>query len=123
MSLEGHNKFTYIPTTKAFVISERALHHGCHNERCSQFLEEYNLRLWYVPGLENRAIDACFRLTSRQLMDIQNATGTGPFVVPLVETWISPEGEPLDKVLHVLEDAFSHNEVWLQPYNHLYVWL
>ena len=34
------------------------------------------LRLWYVPGLRNPAADACFRLMSRQLMDIQNATHT-----------------------------------------------
>ena len=38
--------------------------------RWSQFLEEYNLTLLYVPGLENPAADACSRLTSRQLMDI-----------------------------------------------------
>ena len=33
--------------------------------RWSQFLEEYNLTLWYVPGLENPAADACSRLTSQ----------------------------------------------------------
>ena len=52
----------------------------------SQFLQEYNLTLWYVPRLENPAADACSRLTSRQLMDIENATRTQTFVVPLVET-------------------------------------
>ena len=87
----------------------------------SQFLEEYNLRLWYVPGLENPAADACSRLTSRQLMDIANATRTRAFVVPLVDNWVSPEGEPVDEFLHVLEDSFSHDEVCPQPYNHLYV--
>ena len=54
-------------------------------------------------------------------MDIQNATCTQAFVVPLVENWVSPEGEPVDEFLHVLEDSFSHDEVWPQPYDHLYV--
>ena len=85
--------------------------------RWSQFLEEYNLTLWYVPGLENPAADACSRLTSRQLMDIENATRTRAFVVPLVENWVSPEGEPVDEFLHVLEDSFSHDDVWPQPYS------
>ena len=89
--------------------------------RWSQFPEEYNLTLWYVPGLENPAADACSRLTSRQLMDIENAIRTRAFVIPLVENWASPEGEPVDEFLHVLEDSFSHNEVWPQPYDHLYV--
>ena len=89
--------------------------------RWSQFLEEYNLTLWYVPGLENPAADACSRLTSQQLMDIENATRTRAFVIPLVETWASAEGEPVDEFLHVLEDSFSHDEVWPQPYDHLYV--
>ena len=66
-------------------------------------------------------MDTCSRLTSLQLMDIENATGIRAFVVPLVENWVSPEGEPVDEFLHVLEDSFSHDEVWLQPYNHLYV--
>ena len=91
--------------------------------RWSQFLEEYNLTFWYVPGLENPAADACSRLTSRQLMDFQNATRTGAFVVPLVEHWVSPEREPVDEFLHVLEDSFSHDEVWPQAYHHLYVLL
>ena len=60
----------------------------------SQLLEEYNLSLWYVPGFENPAAEACYRLTSRQLVDIKNATRTQSFVVPLVENWIPPEGEP-----------------------------
>ena len=85
----------------------------------SQFLEEYNLTLWYVPGLENPAADACSRLTSRQLMDIENATRTRAFAIPLVEDWASPEGEPVDEFLHVLEDSFSHDEVWPQSYDHL----
>ena len=89
--------------------------------RWSQFLEEKNLTLWYVPGLENPAADACSRLTSQQLMDIENATCTRAFVIPLVENCASPEGGPVDEFLHVLEDSFSHDEVWLQPYNHLYV--
>ena len=89
--------------------------------RWSQFLEEYNLTLWYVPGLENPAADACSRLTSQQLMDIENATRTRAFVIPLVENWASPEGEPVDEFLHVLEDSFSHDEVWPQPYDHLLV--
>ena len=69
----------------------------------SQFLEEYNLTLWYVPGLEDPAAYACSRLTLRQLMDIENATRTRAFVVPLVENWLSPQGEPVDEFLHVLE--------------------
>ena len=89
--------------------------------RWSQFLGEYNLTLWYVPRFENPAADTCARLTSRQLMDIENATCTRAFVVPLVENWVSSEGEPVDEFLHVLEDLFLHDEVWLQPYNHLYV--
>ena len=70
--------------------------------RWSQFLEEYNLRLWYVPGLENPAADACCRLTSQQLMHIKNATRTRAFVIPLVENRASPEGEPVGEFLHVL---------------------
>ena len=54
-------------------------------------------------------------------MDIENATGTRAFVVPLVENWVLPEGEPVDEFLHVLEESFSHHEVWPQPYDHLYV--
>ena len=75
--------------------------------RWSQFLKEYNLMLWYVLGLQNPAADACSRLTSRQLMDIENATRTRAFVIPLVKNWASPEGEPVDEFLHVLEDWFS----------------
>ena len=77
--------------------------------------------MWYVPGLENPAADACSRLTSRKLMDIENATCTRAFVVPLVENWVSPEGEPVDEFLHVLKDSFSHDGVWPQPHDHLYV--
>ena len=87
--------------------------------RWSQFLEEYNLTLWYVLGLENPT--ACSRLTSRQLMDIENATRTRAFVVLLVETWVAPEGKPVDDFLHVLEDSFSHHEVWPHPCDHLYM--
>ena len=61
------------------------------------------------------------RLTSQQLMDIENATRTRVFVIPLVENWASPEGKPADEFLHVLEDSFCHDEVWPQPYDHLYV--
>ena len=89
--------------------------------RWSQFLEEYNVTLRYVPGLENIAADACSRLTSQQLMDIENATRTRAFAIPLVENWASPEGEHVDEFLHVLEDSFSHDEVWPPPYDHLYV--
>ena len=52
---------------------------------------------------------------------MENATRTRAFVIPLVENWASPEGEPVDEFLHVLEDSFSHDEVWPQPYDHLYV--
>ena len=83
--------------------------------RWSKFLEEYNLTLWYVPGLENPVADACSRLTSQQLMDIENAARTLAFVIPLVENWASAEGEPVDEFLHVLEDLFSRDEVWPQP--------
>ena len=55
--------------------------------RWSQFLEEYNLKLWYVPGLENPAADARSRLTSQQSIDIENATHTRAFVIPLLENW------------------------------------
>ena len=54
-------------------------------------------------------------------MEIENATRTRAFAIPLVEDWASPEGEPVDEFLHVLEDTFSHDEVWPQPYDHLYV--
>ena len=104
----------------------------CYLERCPQqltprqarwshSLEEYNLTLWHVPGLENPAADACFRLTSRQLMDFENATRTRAFLIPLVENSVSPEGELVTELLHVLEDSFSHDEVWPEPYDHLYV--
>ena len=86
-----------------------------------EFLEEYNVTLWYVPALENPAADAGSRLTSRQLMDMQNASRKRPLVVPLVENWVSPEGEPVDEFLHLLEDWFSHEEVCPQPCDHLYV--
>ena len=89
--------------------------------RRSQFLQEYNLTLWYVAGLENPAADTCSGLTSRQLMDIENTTSTRAFVVPLVENGVSPEGETVYEFLYVLEDSFSHDEVWPQPNDHLYV--
>ena len=54
-------------------------------------------------------------------MDIENAARTRAFVITLVEIWASPEGEAVDEFLHVLEDSFSHDEVWPQPYDHLYV--
>ena len=54
-------------------------------------------------------------------MDIENATRTRAFVVPLVESWVASEGEPVHEFLHVLEDSFSHDEVWPQPYDHQYV--
>ena len=75
--------------------------------RRSQFLEGYNLTLWYVPGLENPAAEACSRLTSGQLIDIKNATRTPAFVVLLVEKWVSSEGRPVNEFLHALEDSFS----------------
>ena len=77
--------------------------------------------MWYVQGLENPAADACSCLTLSQLMDIKNATPTRVFVVPLVENSVSYEGEPVHEFLHLLEHSFSHNEVWPQPYDHLYV--
>ena len=72
------------------------------------------------PGLENPAADACSRLTLQRLMDIKNATRTRAFVIPLAENWASPEGEPVNEFLHVLEDSFSHDKVWPQLYDHLY---
>ena len=54
-------------------------------------------------------------------MDIENATRTRAFIIPLVKYSASPEGDPVKEFLHVLEDSFSHNEVWPQPYDHLYV--
>ena len=54
-------------------------------------------------------------------MDIENATRTRAFVVPLVENWESLGDEPVDEFLHVLEDSFSHDEVWPLPYDHLNV--
>ena len=89
--------------------------------RWFEFFQEYNLTLWYVSGPQNPAADACSRLTSRQLMDIENATCTRAFVVTLVEKLVLPEGESVDQFLHVLEDSFSHAEVSLQPYDHLYM--
>ena len=77
--------------------------------------------MWYVPGLGNPAADACSRLTLRQLMDIENATRTRACVVPLAENWGSPEGEPVDEFLHVLEDSFLHDDLWPEPLDHLYV--
>ena len=82
-------------------------------------LEECNLTLWYVPALKNLVVDACSLLTSSQLMDIANAARTRPFVVPSVENWASPKREV--EFLLVLEDTFSHDEVWPQRYDHLYV--
>ena len=79
--------------------------------RRSQFLKDYNLTLWYVPCLEDPSADACSRLMFRQLMDIENATGTGLFVVPLVKNVVSPEGEPVEEFQHVLEDVFSDDKV------------
>ena len=108
-----HESLRYLKTCPRPLTSGQA--------RWSQFLIEYNLTLWYVPGLENPAADACSRPTSQQLMDIENATRTRAFVIPLVENWASPEGEPVDEFLHVLEDSFSHDEVWPKPYDHLYV--
>ena len=108
-----HESLRYLKTCPRPLTARQA--------RWSQFLEEYNLTLGYVPGLENPAADACSRLTSRQLIDIENATRTRAFAIPLVEDWASPEGEPVDEFLHVLEDSFSHDEVWPQPYDHLCV--
>ena len=125
-------KQAMINATHLSAINPRKLYHylkTCprpltqRQARWSQFLGEYNLTLWYVPGLQNPAADASSRLTSRQLMDIENATRTRAFVVPLVENWVSPEVEPVDEFLHVLEDLFLHDEVWPQPYNDLYVLL
>ena len=108
-----HESLRYLKTCPRPLIPRQA--------RWSQFLEEYNLTLLYVPGLENPAAEACSRLTSQQLMDIENATCKRAFIIPLVESWASPEGEPVDEFLHVFEDSFSHDEVRPQPYDHLYV--
>ena len=81
------------------------------------------LHVVVCTGPRETSSGGLFRLTSRHLMDIENATRTRAFVIPLVENWASPEGEPVDKFLHVLEDSFSHDEVWPQLYNHLYVLL
>ena len=62
--------------------------------------------MWYLRGLEIPAADACSRLTSRQLMDIENATRTGAFVVTLVENWVSPEGKPVNEFVRVLKNSF-----------------
>ena len=98
-----HERLRYLKTCPRPLTPRQA--------RWSQVLEEYNLTLWYVPGLENPAADACSRLTLQQFMDIENATRTLAFVIPLVENWASPEGEPVDEFLHVLKDSFSHDEV------------
>ena len=108
-----HESLPYLKTCPRPVTPRQA--------RWSQFLDEYNLTLWYVPGPETQAEAACSRLTSGQTMDIENATRTRAFVVPLVENWVLPEEEPVDEFLHVLEDPFSHDDVWPQPYNHLYL--
>ena len=94
-----HKSFRYLKTCLQPLAPRQA--------RWSQFLREYNLTLWYVPGLENPAADACSGLTPRQFIDIENIIHTRPFVVPLVENWVSPEGQPVEDVLHVLEDLFS----------------
>ena len=39
---------------------------------------------------------------------------------PLVENWVSPEAEPVDEFLQVLEDLFWYDEVWPQPYDILH---
>ena len=108
-----HENLRYLKTCPGPLTPQQA--------RWSRFLEEYNLTLWYVPGLQNPAADACSRLTTQRSMDIENATRTRAFVIPLVENWASPEEEPVDEFLHVLEDSFSHNDVWPQQYDHLYV--
>ena len=108
-----HEGFRYLKTCPRPLTPRQA--------QWSPFLEEYNLTLWYAPGLGNPAADACSFLTSQQLMDIENATRTRAFVIPLVENWASPEGEHVDEFIHVLEDSFSHDEVWPQPYHHLYI--
>ena len=79
--------------------------------------------MWHVPGLENPAAHACSRLTPQHLMDVKSATCTRAFVVPLVENWVSSGGERVEEFLHVVEDSFSHKEVWPEPYDHLYMWL
>ena len=74
-----HEKLPYLKTCPGLLTPRQA--------RWFQFLEEYNLTLWYVPGLESPEADACSRLTSQQLMDIESATRTRAFVIPLVENW------------------------------------
>ena len=83
-----HKSLRYIKTCPRPLTPRQA--------RWSQFLAEYNLTLWYVPGLGNFAADACSRPTSQQLMHIENATRKRAFVIPLVENWASSEGEPVD---------------------------
>ena len=75
-----HESIRYLKTCPRSLTPRQA--------RWSQFLEEYNLTLWSVPGSENPAADACSRLTSRQLMNIENATHTRAFVRPLFENWV-----------------------------------
>ena len=41
-------------------------------------------------------------------------------MVPLIKNWASPDGEAVNDFLHVLEDTLPHDEVWPQPYDHLY---
>ena len=53
------------------------------------------------------------------MMAIESGTRTGPFVVPLVETWASHDGEPANEFLHALEDTFFHEEIGPQAYSHL----
>ena len=72
-----HESLRYLKTCSRPLTPRQA--------RWSQFLKEYNLSLWYVPGPENATADACSRLTSQKLMDIENATHTRAFVVPLVK--------------------------------------
>ena len=56
-------------------------------------------------------------------MDIENVTHTRPFVVPLAQNWISPEGKAVDKLLPVLENIFQLIEAWPRPYDHPYLLL
>ena len=108
-----HESLRYLKTCPPRLTSRQA--------HWSQFPRENNLALWYVLGLEMLAAYACSCLTSGQLIDIENATLTPPFVVPLVENRVSPEGEPVDELLHVPEDLFPHDEVWPPPLDYLYV--
>ena len=57
---------------------------------------------------------------SRQIT--QSARGiVGTEILRTLKKKRHPESVTVDEFLHVLEDSFSHDEVWPQSYDHLYV--